>query len=70
MDKWKRSGNVLYNDDEIGYENAKKRIAKQKEKLDKEREERKQKEDFAEIKRKVDIMWHYLQMTDILPKDI
>ncbi len=59
MDNWKRNGNTLYNDDEVGYENAKKRIQRQREKKLKEIEDRKNIEELQEIKRKVDIMWEY-----------
>ena len=70
MDNWKRSGNVLYNDDEIGYENAKKRLEKRKQQHLKEREDRQLREDVEEIKRKVYTMWKYLQIANILPKDL
>ncbi len=70
MDNWKRSGNVLYNDDEIGYENAKKRMEKRKQQQLKEREDRQLREDVEEIKRKVYTMWKYLQIANILPKDL
>lgn len=70
MDKWKRNGNVLYNDDEIGYENAKKRIEKMKEKKNKEIENKKLIDDISELKEKVSIMWRYLQLANIIPKNL
>lgn len=63
MDKWKRNGNTIYNDDSIGYENAKKRLEKLKENKLKE-------QNIEEIKRKVDIIWYYLKKMQIIPDNI
>lgn len=51
MDKWKRNGATIYNDDETGYQNAKRRLQKQQK--DKEKETL-----INELKKKVDILWN------------